>query len=207
MRRSVSLLAIAGCALGLAWVPAALGQEELPQEPLPEGAEAPDFEIQTLEGAPVKLSEWRGQVVVLNFFMTWYRYASEELKVMESLQTKYADRRLKLLSIALDQGENGPAVAAQFVTDNEIAHAVAADPEQKLSARYGVRPLPAIFVIGPDGKIARYQEGYVEGDAEHLDQMIADTVGAETEEQPPEEEGPPAEEEEPVCKCFKQAEG
>ena len=209
MRASTMTLAVAVCVLMVVSAPAALGQDEALEEPLPEGEVAPDFQIATLEGSPVKLSDWSGQVVVLNFFITWYRDAAGHLKVMEDLGARYADQRLKLLSISLDQGETGPAVTKQFVTDQEIAHAVAADPGQEVSGKYGVRALPATFVIGRDGKIARYQEGYIEGDEVHLEQMITDTLAAGAAEaaagaEAAAEETPEPAEEEPVYHCFKQ---
>jgi len=209
MRSSATTVTLALCVLMLTCGAAALGQDA-PDEPLPQGADAPDFEVNTLEGATVRLSDWRGQVVVLNFFISWYRDAGAQLQVMEHLATKYADRGLKLLSVSLDERESGPAVTENFISDQEIAHAVAADPEQEVASSYGVRALPAIFVIGPDGKIAHYHEGYDEGDEANLERMILDALQARVEQtaeaaqEPTQEAAQATEEEQPVCKCFKQ---
>ena len=207
-------LALAACMLMLVSAPAALAQETA-EAPLTVGVVAPHFDINTLEGTPVKLSDWYGRVVVLNFFMTSYKGTAEHLQVTEGLATKYATAGLKVLSISLQPGETGPATTKSFVDEHEIAHPVAADPDQKIARIYGVYvPLPAIFVIGRDGKIVSYQEGSTEGAATKLEQAIANALGTAvpagtetTEEQPPPEEtAEGAPEEEPVCHCFKEKE-
>lgn len=212
MWRSRMPFALSACVLVLVWAPAALAQE-IAAAPLAVGVVAPHFEANTLEGAPVKLSDWYGRVVALNFFMTSYKGTAAHLQVMETLATKYAAAGLKVLSISLQPGETGPATTRSFINEQDIAHPVAADPDQKIARIYGVYvPLPAIFVIGRDGKIASYQEGSVEGAATKLEQAIVAALGTAvpasaepTEEQPPPEEtAEVTPEEEPVCHCFKE---
>ncbi len=214
MWRSRMPFALTACALMLVWAPTAFAQD-VAEAPLAVGVVAPHFEIKTLEGTPVKLSDWHGKVVVLDFFMTSYKGTAAHLQVTETLATKYAAAGLKVLSISLQPGETGPAMTKSFVDEHEIAHPVAADPAQKIARIYGVYvPLPAVFVIGRDGKITFYQEGSKEGAATKLEQAIATALGTavpagtETaEEQPPPEETAEATaEEEPVCHCFKQKE-
>ena len=180
--------------------------QEPPEEPLPVGATAPDFSVATLEGNQVSLSGWRGHVVVLNYFITWYRDAARHLGVMESLATKYSPQGLRLLSISLDEGQSGRDATAAFITERNIAHPVVADPDQAIASRYGVRALPAIFIIDAQGRIARYHEGYMEGDETWIESMISEVLAAapagETATAP---EETPADQE-PVCHCFKQQE-
>jgi len=180
--------------------------DDLPEDPLPVGARAPDFTIPTLEGGEVKLSSWQGHVVVLNYFITWYRDAARHLGLMEQLATRYSPRGVRMLSISLDEGDVGRDATRTFVAEHEIAHAVAADPQQQVSGTYGVRALPAIFVIGADGKIAAYHEGYMEGDDERIESIIVSALDTQTSEVSGTETGEEedAGDEEPVCNCFKQ---
>ncbi len=186
---------------------AAVAQEADTRQPLQPGVAAPDFTATTLEGVPLQLEQWDGKVVALNFFITWYRDAADHLDMMEELQDVYAQEGMRLLSISLDEGTRGREQVEELIREEEVAHPVVLDPDQKIAADYGVRALPAIFVIGRDGKIAYYQEGYTEGDERRLSAAIASALGVEC----PAPEDPETEEEtdvteEPVCDCFRRDE-
>ena len=195
-------LLVASCIVSLPSTPA----DEAPDKPLAVGTAAPDFTIATLEGNQVSLSAWRGHVVVVNYFITWYRDAARHLSVIEHLATRYSPQGLRVISISLDEGEGGPDATRTFVTTHEIAHPVAADPHQVVAARYGVRALPAIFVIGPEGKIVAYHEGYMEGDDKKIEGMISQALAASGEGETADESADTGatEDQEPVCHCFKQ---
>lgn len=147
--------------------------------PLTAGTVAPDFTAPTLEGTTVCLAEMTGRVVVLNFFITWYRDAAEHLHMMEDLNSAFGEQGMRLVSVSLDAGERGLEDVHALIRDEEIAHPVVSDPQQVVAALYGVRALPAIFIIGRDGVIAHYHEGYTEGDDERLGAIIAAALAAE----------------------------
>ena len=175
--------------------------------PLSPGTEAPGFIATTLEGIPVSLEQWEGRVVVLNYFITWYRDAGEHLRMMEALQTAYSQEGMRLVSISLDEGERAMDEAGELVRKHEIAHPVILDPEHQIAGSYGVRALPAIFVIDRSGNIAHYHEGYTEGDARRLSRAIAAALEVEEAIMDVEEtevvEVAPEEPEKPVCNCFR----
>ncbi|MFW6437887.1 MAG: peroxiredoxin family protein [Armatimonadota bacterium] len=185
----------------------AFAQQETDRQPLDPGVQAPNFTASTLEGVPITLEQWQGKVVVLNYFITWYRDAAEHLDMMEDLQTLYSRDGMRLLSISLDEGERGVEQVGDLVREKELAHPIVSDADQEIAELYGVRALPAIFVIGRDGRIAYYHEGYTEGDEGRLSQAIAAALGVEC-PTPPEEtaapvEAAPEEPQEPVCDCFR----
>jgi len=194
--------------------PAAWTQDEAVRQPLAPGVAAPDFTANTLDGATIKLTDWRGKVVLLNFFVTWYRDAAQHLKMLEDLSTAFSEQGMRLVSSSLDEGQVGLDAVRAVIADQGIAHPVIMDPAQQIAAPYGVRILPAIFIIGRDGVITNYHEGYAEGDDERLGELIAAAlqVGAEAEPsteaqaeaEPAAEPEEPAQPEEPVCKCFRQ---
>ncbi len=180
--------------------------QPLPEEPLPIGTAAPLFTVTTFEGNEIALESWRDHVVVLNYFITWYRDAARHLDVMERIATKFSADGLRVLSISLDEGQGGPEATRSFISDHNTAHPVAADPDQAVAGRYGVRALPAIFVIDTQGKIARYHEGYMDGDDARIEGMISEVLSGGTDEAQvaAAEATAPGETEEPVCKCFKE---
>lgn len=183
-------------------------QQDAGVQPLQPGAGAPDFTAATLEGIPHRLAQWEGKVVVLNFFITWYRDAADHLDMMEDLQDTYSQDGMRLLSISLDEGDRGLQQVRDLVREKQVAHPVVVDSEQNIARPYGVRALPAIFIIGRDGKIAYYHEGYTEGDERRLSKAIAAALGVECATAEPEEAeaaaAEPEEPEEPVCHCFRE---
>lgn len=190
--------------------PLAVAQQQTERQPLQPGAEAPDFTATTLEGVPISLDQWQGKVVVLNYFITWYRDAADHLDMMEDLQTLYSQAGMRLLSISLDEGARGLEQVGELVREKEIAHPVVVDADQDIAELYGVRALPAIFVIGRDGKITYYHEGYTEGDERRISKAIAGALGVEAQEPEVDEQEAEAveaeESEEPICHCFRQSE-
>lgn len=185
-------------------------QDDAGRQPLQPGAQAPDFTATTLEGVPLRLEQWQGKVVVLNFFITWYRDAADHLDMMEELQDTYSQAGMRLLSISLDDGSQGRDQVTELVREEQVAHPVVLDPDLAIAQLYGVRALPAIFVIGRDSKVAYYNEGYSEGDELRLSRAIAAALGVECAAPEPEEtpattEAAP-EEPEQICHCFRQKE-
>ncbi len=184
-------------------------QDDAGRQPLQPGAEAPDFTATTLEGVPLRLEQWQGKVVVLNFFITWYRDAADHLDMMEELQDTYSQAGMRLLSISLDEGSRGRDQVTELVREKQVAHPVVLDPELAIAQLYGVRALPAIFVIGRDGKVAYYNEGYSEGDELRLSRAIAAALGVECAVPEPEAAQtvePETQEPEQICHCFRQKE-
>ncbi len=198
--RVALLLALLCVSAPVAWC-----QDEARQQPLAPGVAAPDFSATTLEGMTVTLSQWRGKVVVVNFLITWYRDAAKHLKMMENLADQYSSEGMHLISVSLDEGERGLGEIRKLVREEEIAHPVVPDPAHQVAGLYGVRALPAIFIIDRAGTIAHYYEGYNEGDEKRLSEAIASTMGVEYEPKPAEEqaEEEAETEEEPVCHCFR----
>lgn len=227
MRLAALLVALT---LILALAPAC-AQTGATRTPLTAGTIAPDFTAPTLEGTTVSLADMTGWVVVLNFFITWYRDAAEHLHMMEDLNSTYAQQGLRLVSVSLDAGERGLEDVRTLVRAEGIAHPIVSDPQQVVAALYGVRALPAIFIIGRDGVVAHYHEGYTEGDAERLGALIAAALAVEpapaavataepaeptapaepaAQAQPQPEPVPAAEPapqaaqtREPICRCFR----
>ena len=76
-------------------------------------ADRPGWQLQSLEGKPVQLADFKGKVVVLNFWATWCPPCRAEIPDLVSLQQQYAARGLVVVGISMDEG--GPAGVASFV--------------------------------------------------------------------------------------------
>jgi peroxiredoxin len=115
------------------------------------GVTAPDFELVSLDGKKVKLSDYKGKAVLLNFWATWCSPCKVEMPWFVDLQKKYGGDGLVVLGIAMDDTDT-PKIA-QFASEMGVNYPVLLGTE-KVSEQYGnVEFLPTSFYIDRDGKI------------------------------------------------------
>ncbi len=115
------------------------------------GTRAPDFELTTLDGRRVKLSDYRGKAVLLNFWATWCSPCKVEMPWFVELQKKYGSDGLVILGVAMDDSET-PKIA-QFASEMGVNYPVLLGTD-KVSEEYGnVEFLPTSFYINREGTI------------------------------------------------------
>ena len=112
---------------------------------------APDFELPTLDGRKVKLSDFRGQAVLLNFWATWCPPCKIEMPWFVDMQKQYGKDGLVVLGVAMDDTES--AKIAEFAHEMGVNYPVLLGTDQ-VSDDYGdVRSLPTTFYIDRNGTI------------------------------------------------------
>jgi cytochrome c biogenesis protein CcmG/thiol:disulfide interchange protein DsbE len=112
---------------------------------------APNFELPTLDGRRVKLSDYRGQAVLLNFWATWCQPCKIEMPWFVDLQKEYGKDGLVVLGVAMDDTES--AKIAEFAHNVGVNYPVLLGTDQ-VSDDYGdVRSLPTTFYIDRNGTI------------------------------------------------------
>jgi thiol-disulfide isomerase/thioredoxin len=128
-----------------------------PASALAELQRAPAWELQDVSGKTVKLSDFKGQVIVLDFWATWCGPCREEIPGFMALQKKYAGKGLVIIGVSMD--EEGWAVVTPFIGKMGITYPmVLGTPE--VAAKYGdVEALPTTFIINRAGRIAAAHEG------------------------------------------------
>jgi peroxiredoxin len=112
---------------------------------------AQDFTLPLLGGQRFRLAEQRGRVVLVNFWATWCPPCREEMPSMERLWRRHRDRGFVLLAISLDAD---PKVVPPFVKQYGLTFPVALDPGLDVANAYGVRALPASFIVDRGGLVA-----------------------------------------------------
>jgi peroxiredoxin len=125
-----------------------------------QGVPAPDFTLTSLDGREVKLSDFRGKAVLLNFWATWCPPCKVEMPWFEDLQRRYGGDGLVVIGVAMDDTE--PATIAKFASDLGVNYPVLLGTD-KVSDDYGdVQYLPTTFYIGRDGTIVDKMTGLLE---------------------------------------------
>lgn len=120
------------------------------------GQVAPDFTLPLLYGGNVRLSDLRGQPVVLNFWATWCPPCIEEMPALESLWQQTSGQ---VVVLGVDQGERHETVARFLETTAPVTFPILMDPDQVIGYRYYVRSLPTTFFIDANGIIREIRVG------------------------------------------------
>ncbi len=114
--------------------------------------EAPAFTLPDIDGQQVRLSDFKGKVVLLNFWATWCAPCLEEMPDMQLLWEKSREEGFVILAVAADRGSKEQVVA--FAQELALTFPVLLDPDGNVRNRYEVAALPMSYLIGRDGKIS-----------------------------------------------------
>ena len=143
----VGLIVICGLAFGLVWMQGAK------YEPVLVGKLAPDFALQDLNGETRKLSDYKGQVVFLNFWATWCKPCQEEMPSMErlhqDLEAEFSDRFV-MLAVSIDKSADDiPA----FMAKHKLTFPVLHDRWGKVDRSYKIMGVPETYIIDQTGML------------------------------------------------------
>lgn len=130
--------------------------------PLP----APAFTLNNPQGNPVRLADFRGKFVLLNFWATWCPPCVKEMPSMERLAKRFEGRPFVVVGISLD--EEGAAKVNPFIAKLGITFPILLDPESKISGHYGANDLPTTFLINPGGKVVMAAKGERDWNSEEI---------------------------------------
>ncbi len=121
---------------------------------------APDWSLTDLDGKAIKLSDFKGKVVILNFWATWCPPCRAEIPDFIDLQKQYQGKGVEIIGLSVDS--DPPAQVAKFVTKASINYPIVMSTED-LAQKYGVTEgIPVTCIIGPDGAIADKHLGMVD---------------------------------------------
>ena len=114
---------------------------------------APDFTLKSTSGENLRLSEMRGQVVLLNFWASWCGPCREEMPILDDIHDQYGKLGFTVLGVNVDKVQ---AEADKILRKTPVDFPVLYDPEGKVSKLYRVSAMPTTVIIDRDGKL-RYQ--------------------------------------------------
>lgn len=130
------------------WLLTAPGTDRGPEP----GTPAPPFELTDLGGRSVRLADYRGKVVLVDFWATWCVGCREEMPELKALYKKLPKNKFALLAPSLDEG--GPEILALYMVENSIPYTVLF-AEPGIIEDYRVFGLPTKYLINKEGVVHR----------------------------------------------------
>jgi len=115
------------------------------------GQKAPDFALESLDGKTLRLSDFHGKAVLLNFWATWCQPCNIEMRWFEQLHKQHGSQGLQVIGIAMDGA--GKDEIAEFGNNLGVDYLILLGKEDVGDAYGGIQFLPATFYVGRDGKV------------------------------------------------------
>jgi cytochrome c biogenesis protein CcmG/thiol:disulfide interchange protein DsbE len=125
------------------------------------GAIAPDFTLKDLKGRDVSLSEYRGHVVILDFWATWCPPCNETIPELVSVEEKYGGKGVVVLGIAIDDGRSDATMLSAFSKEHRMNYPILLGSDA-IEGIYNIRSIPTLFLVDKKGKIQNLYMGYRE---------------------------------------------
>ena len=113
---------------------------------------APSFILSTVKGDRAGLNDYRGKVVMLEFFASWCPPCQIAAPEIKSIYEKYKDKGFVVLAIAIDEGPTAVSAVSKFVKEFDIHYPVLLN-DGKVSSQYHVISIPTSFIIDKQGKL------------------------------------------------------
>jgi peroxiredoxin len=137
------------------------------------GVVAPDFALKSDSGRNVRLSELRGQVVLVNFWASWCSPCRQELPLLNKIFTRYRAAGFTLLAISVDDDrKNAEAMLKRL----ELHFPTLFDGNKNVVRLYGVDTMPATLLIDRDGRVRYLHRGYYDGYERKYEQQVRELL-------------------------------
>jgi len=122
---------------------------------------APDFTLPARDGGEVRLSELKGQVVMINFWATWCGPCRQEMPLLQQIHAKYEPLGFTMLGVNV---EPDSAAAQNWLKDMPVSFPIVFDRKSEVSSSFGVEAMPSSVLIDREGRVRHVHRGYKPGD-------------------------------------------
>ena len=126
----------------------------------PIGGSAPDFTLKSKSGKNIKLSEHRGDVVMINFWASWCGPCRQEMPALEQLYRRYKDLGFVILGVNIDEDSDK---AISMLSKSPVSFPVLFDNNKKISDLYDVKAMPTTYLIDRNGNFRHLYKAYKPG--------------------------------------------
>jgi thiol-disulfide isomerase/thioredoxin len=132
---------------------------------------APKFELQSMAGKAVNLEQFKGQVVMINFWASWCGPCRTEMPILEKLHAKYKPMGFTMVGINV---EPDPKLAVDWLKSTPVSFPILLDTKSEVSKLYQVAGMPSTVIVDRKGNLRWLHRGYKAGDEnEYLNQIRA----------------------------------
>lgn len=136
----------------------------------------PAFALADLEGRTRASGEWRGKVLLVDFWATWCAACRETIPALTRLQEKHGARGLSVVGVSLDKG--AASKVSRFAKKLKVNYPVLLDPEDTLSRTFGFEGLPSLYLFDRKGRLIKALAGYTAAQDKELEALVAAQVAA-----------------------------
>jgi peroxiredoxin len=144
------------------------------KERLEVGDKAPDFQLQTLDGKVVKLSDYHGKVVLINFWATWCQPCRTEMPDLQKVYESWRGRGLEVLAVNIAET---PVAVQAFKKELGLTFPILLDSQKEVTKLYKVGPIPTSFFVDESGKIIRIFQGQM--NRNQMEQGVMESLRAQ----------------------------
>lgn len=137
------------------------------------GTSAPDFAAKSDAGRNMRLSELRGQVVLINFWASWCSPCRQELPLLNKIYTQYRSAGFVLLAVNVDDNRKD---ADTMLKRLNLRFPTLFDGGKNVAKLYGVDTMPATLVIDRDGRVRYVHRGYYDGYERKYEQQVRELL-------------------------------
>jgi peroxiredoxin len=134
---------------------------------------APDFALKSMSGDNIRLSEHRGEVILLNFWASWCGPCRQEMPHLNALQQRYSKLGFNVVGVNVDKDS---ALANKLLKDIPVSFPVLLDNMGDVSASYNVSAMPTTVLIDRDGNMRYLHKGYKPGYENDYEQQIKELI-------------------------------
>ena len=130
---------------------------------------APAFQLASLAGKPVNLAQYKGQVVMINFWATWCVPCRQEMPLLEQMHKKYKPMGFTMLGVNV---EPDSAAAATWLKTTPVTFPILFDTKSEVSKLYAVAGMPSTVIVDRKGNLRWLHRGYKPGDENEYQNQI-----------------------------------
>ncbi|MCB1853998.1 MAG: TlpA family protein disulfide reductase [Halieaceae bacterium] len=140
---------------------------------LQDSGPAANFTLKSAAGDNVRLSEYRGQVVLINFWASWCGPCRQEMPELEAIHRKYADLGFTVFGVNVEQDR---AMADRVLRDIPVSFPILFDDDNRVSELYGVDAMPVTVLVDRGGAIRYLHRGYKPGYEDEYEAQVRTLV-------------------------------
>ena len=137
------------------------------------GQQAPDFALKNANGENIRLTDLRGDVVMINFWATWCGPCRQEMPLLDEMHERYSRVGFSLLGVSIDDDPNR---AKEMIDNLGVSFPVVFDSDKQVSQQYDVSAMPVTILLDREGVVRHVHYGYKPGYEDIYVQQIRELI-------------------------------